>query len=146
MNKADQPRKNARKTPGRPFKQGNPGRPRGSLNKVTLAVQSLLDGEADALTRKAIDLAMNGDTVALRLCLERLCPPRKSRPINIKLPEVETTEGVAKAQNAVVQAVADGELTPEEGNIISGILEARRKSIELEDHERRISTLETRKR
>jgi hypothetical protein len=66
----EQPRINERKTRGRPFQPGNPGRPRGSRGKATVAAQILLDGEAKALTRKAIDLAKEGDTTALRLCLE----------------------------------------------------------------------------
>lgn len=135
-------RKNVKKTRGRPFKPGNPGRPKGALNKVTLAVQALLDGQAEALTQKAIDLALGEDLTALRLCLERICPPRKSRPVNINLPSVETAVGIANAQNAVVQAIANGELTPEEGSIISGILEARRKTIETQDHETRLAALE----
>ena len=74
-------RKNAENTRGKPFKSGNSGRPKGSLNRVTLAIQSLLDGEGEELTRKAIELAKEGDLTALKLCLERICPPRKSRPI-----------------------------------------------------------------
>ena len=122
---------------------GNPsGKPKGRLNKVTLAVQFLLDDEGEKLTRKAIDLAMDGDLTALRLCLERICPPRKSHPINIELPESKTAEGVADAQAAVVQAVGDGEITPQDGQILSNILEARRKSIETQDHESRLAELE----
>ena len=59
------------------FKPGNPGRPKGARHKTTLAIEALLDGEAEALTRKAIELAKAGDLVALRLCLDRICPPRK---------------------------------------------------------------------
>lgn len=129
----------------KPGQSGNPsGKPKGSLNRVTLAIQSLLDDEGEELTRKAIELAKDGDLTALRLCLERICPPRKSRPINIALPDVKTGEGVSQAQAVVVRAVGEGELTPEEGQVLSNILEARRKSIETEDHEKRISELEER--
>ena len=65
-------------------------------------------------------------------------PPRRSRPVSIELPEVKTVDGMADAQTAVVQAVADGKLTPEEGTAITNILEARRKVIETQDHESRI--------
>ena len=61
------------------FAKGNPGRPAGARHKYVLAIQDLLDGEAEALGRKAIELALAGDTVALRLCLERIAPPRKER-------------------------------------------------------------------
>ena len=63
---------------------GNPaGRLRGTKNRATKAAEELLEGEAEALTRKAVELALAGDTVALRLCLERLLPPRKSRRVTL---------------------------------------------------------------
>ncbi len=135
-------RKYAGNIAGKPFKKGNPGRPKGSLNKVTLAAQALLDGEAEALTRKAIEKALDGDATALRLCLERLCPPRKMRSVTIALPKVKDAAGVASAQNAVVQAVASGEVTPDEGIALTTILDARRKAIETLDLEARITALE----
>ena len=118
------------------------GKPKGSLNKVTLAVQSLLDNEAEGLTRKAIELALEGDLVAVKLCLDRIIPVRKSRPVKIDLPDVSTGKGVSEAQVAVVQAVGQGELTPEEAQILSSILDARRKSIEVADIELRLDKLE----
>ena len=64
---------------GRPFvkgRSGNPrGRPAGSRNKKTLAAAVLLEGESEALTRKAVELALEGDPTALRLCIERILPP-----------------------------------------------------------------------
>ena len=131
---------------GRPFPKGQSGNPagrrQGSRNKATLALEALMDGQAEAITQKAVDLALEGDTTALRLCLDRILPPRKSRPVTIELPEVKTADGVADAQATVVQAVADGELTPEEGTTITNILEARRKAIETQEHESRIAALE----
>ena len=57
-------------------RSGNPnGRPKGSRNAATLAIEVLLDGQAQALTQKAIELALAGDPVALRLCLERMTTP-----------------------------------------------------------------------
>jgi hypothetical protein len=67
----------------KPGQSGNPyGRPRGARNRATVVAERLLDGEADALTRKAIELAKEGDTTALRLCIERILPARKDRPVN----------------------------------------------------------------
>jgi hypothetical protein len=141
-------RVNAGKKHGTKWKKGqsgNPaGKPPGSRHKVTLAVERLLDGEGEELTRKAIELAKEGDLTALKLCLERICPPRKSRPISIDLPDVKISEGVSLAQTSVVQAVGEGEITHEEGQVLSNILESRRKSIESEDHERRLYELESR--
>jgi hypothetical protein len=58
---------------------GNPaGRPKGARNHTTRAVEALLDGEAEALTRKAIEMALDGDGPAMRLCLDRLCHPART--------------------------------------------------------------------
>jgi hypothetical protein len=134
--------KNAGNTGGKPFAIGNPGRPKGSLNKTTLAVQSLLDGQAQALTQKAIGLALEGDMMAIRICLDRIIPIRKSRPISINLPDTKNASGIAEAQAAVVQAVGAGLIVPDEGQVLSSILEARRKALETQDHEVRLNKLE----
>ncbi len=127
----------AQSTPGRgrtgrflPKSSGNPaGRPKGSRNRTTLAAQALLDGEAEALTRKAIELALAGDPVALRLCLERILPRREERLVELPLPEVETDEEVTSAMAAVIQAVGAGILMPGEAETMSRILETQSKLI-----------------
>jgi hypothetical protein len=69
-----------------PGQSGNPaGKPKGTRNRATVAAEALLEGEAEMLTRKAIELGLSGDTTALRLCLERLMPPRKDRSISFSL-------------------------------------------------------------
>ena len=139
-------RANAGKLQSTKWKKGQSGNPAGkkpgTRHRATLAIEQLLDGEGEALTRKAIELALDGDMSALKLCLDRICPPRKSRPINIDLPDVSTGKGVSLAQGVVVQAVGDGEITPDEASILSSILEARRKSIELADIEIRLGKIE----
>jgi hypothetical protein len=94
---------------------GNPsGRPKGALNRTTLACQELLDGEAEALTRKAVKMALQGDIMALRLCLERIVPPRKEQPINVKLPKIKKDADRPIFTAALLEAVANGELTVSE--------------------------------
>jgi len=122
---------------------GNPGgRPKGSLNKATLASQALLDGEAEALTRKVVELAKEGHPVALRLCLERLLPPRKDRPVNFTLPRIEGAEDLVKALRAILEAVAQGEITPAEGQTLTAMLDGYRKGLETADLEARVTALE----
>ena len=53
----------------------------GARHKATVAAEALLDGEAEALTRKAVEMALAGDGTALRLCLDRIIPPRRERPV-----------------------------------------------------------------
>jgi len=126
---------------------GNPsGKPKGARHKTTIAAQALLEGEAEALTRKAIEKAKEGDMVALRLCLERIVPPRKSRNVSIALPKVETAEDVRKAVTAAIEAAADGMLTLDEASMLCSLLDTQRKAIETEEHENRIAALEAVKR
>ena len=131
---------------GKPFKKGqsgNPeGRPKGSRNKTTLAMEALLDGEAEAITRKAIEKAKAGDMTAIRLCLERTISAVKSRPIEIDLPPVETAKDITAAHGAVIAAMARGELTPDDAAAIAGVLESRRRAIETVELEARISAIE----
>jgi hypothetical protein len=94
---------------------GNPaGKAKGTRHKITMAVQELLGGEAEALPRKCVDLAMAGDTTALRLCMERLGPAVKSRAVALALPAVETATDILKAHAATIRAMAAGEITPDE--------------------------------
>jgi hypothetical protein len=118
------------------------GRPPGSRHKTTLAIEAMLEGEAEALTRKAIDMAMNGDVVALRLCLERAAPLRKGRPVVVDLPPIETANDVVGAVGAIVDAVGEGMLTPEEGHTLASILDTHRRAIETQELETRIATIE----
>jgi Family of unknown function (DUF5681) len=124
---------------------GNPnGRPKGALNKTTLATQALLDEEAEALTRKAVELAKTGNPMALRLCLERVLPPRKDRPINFTMPKVEGAHDLPKVLGAILEAVAKGEITPGEGQTLTTMMEAYRKGLETADFDARLTILEKR--
>ena len=124
------------------FAPENPGRPRGARHNTTLAVEALFDGDAESLTRKAVEMALHGDTTALRLCLERICPPRKDTPVQFDLPEMESAEDAATAAGAILSAVANGELTPIEGASVMSLVENYRRTLEVTEIERRIAELE----
>ncbi len=107
-----------------PGVSGNPsGRPKGARNKTTIAVEALLEGEAEALTRKAIERALAGDGLALRLCMDRIAPPRRDRPTPFDLPKLAEAADARAAFAAVVRAVAEGELTPSEAVTLAGLIE-----------------------
>ncbi len=96
-------------------RSGNPaGRPPGLRNHAIRAAELLLDGEAEALTRKAVALALGGDVAALRLCLACIVPKRRDRPVRLPLPAISQPSDVADALDAIVAAVAAGEITPGE--------------------------------
>lgn len=85
-------RKSGRNTDGT-FGSGNPGKPKGARHKATTAALALLDGQAEALTQKAIETALAGDTTALRLCLDRIAPPGKDTPVSFTLPPHDNRQG-----------------------------------------------------
>jgi hypothetical protein len=138
----------ASKQRGRPFQKGhsgNPqGRPPGARNAATVTAELLLDGEAATITRKAIELAKQGDLTALRLCLERIVPPRRDRPVNFALPSMSSADDASKALAAIATAVAGGELTPTEAAELSRVIEGYVKAIEATEIERRLRLLEER--
>ena len=124
------------------FTAGNTGRPKGARNKTTIAVLALLDGQSQALTQQAVELALAGDTVALRLCLERLAPPRKDSPVSFPLPRMTTARDAAEAAGAVLEAVSVGDLTPSEGAQVMALVDSFRRTLEVTELEARLAALE----
>jgi hypothetical protein len=135
-----------RKPPPHAWKKGqsgNPaGKPAGARNKATQMVMVMLEGAAKEVTTAIIDAAKKGDLAAARMVLERLAPPVRERAIALKLPETQSIGGIDAAQNAILAAVADGELLPAEGTALAGIVESRRKAFETLELEKRITELE----
>jgi hypothetical protein len=121
------------------FRPGNPGRRPGARNKATLAALALLEGEAEAITRKAVELAKGGDTVALKLVLDRLLP--KGRAIRLNLP-TRTLKDLEEAGDTVRAALAHGMITLDEVTVLTNLLESRRRLIETTELERRLAALE----
>jgi hypothetical protein len=132
---------NGRNTDGT-FTSGNAGRPKGARNKSTMAVLELLEGQAEALTQRAVELALAGDTTALRLCLERLAPPRKDAPVQFTMPRMTAAHDAAEAAGAVLEAVSIGDLTPTEGAQVMGLVDSYRRTLEVTELEARLAALE----
>ena len=79
-------------------------------HRRTLIAQALLDSEAETITRKCIDLALEGDPTALKLCLERLVPPCKELPVEFKMPALGSVTDVAAVMTAIMQAASEGKI------------------------------------
>jgi uncharacterized protein DUF5681 len=137
---------NSKRVRGRPFEKGrsgNPaGRPRGSTNRATKAAVVMLDGEVEALIRKVVALALDGDPIALRLCLDRIIAPRRERPLQLALPPIRDAADIAGAMDAITSAVAEGNITPGEGVVLARLMEAFIRAIEATDFDRRLTLLE----
>jgi Family of unknown function (DUF5681) len=138
----------APKQRGRPFVKGcsgNPqGRPKGARNAATILAEQLLEGEAEALIRKLIAKAKRGDMAALRLCIDRIVPPRRERPLNLNLPQLASVHDVSSAIAAIVSALANGELGATEAADLMKIIEGFVRALEASDLQKRLLALEQR--
>jgi len=121
---------------------GNPaGRPNGSRNAATELAEALLDGEADALVRKCVEMALEGDRSAMKLCLERIVP-RRGRAVRLEMPAIAGAADVAPAMAAISRAVAQGAVTPYDGAELSRLVESCVRTLEVAEFERRLKELE----
>jgi hypothetical protein len=92
----------------------------------------MLAGEAEALTRKAVELALVGAPTAMRLCLERILPRCREYMVKFALAPIESAltgqarglkaHDVAGAMKAVTSALAGGMITPGEAATIAAEL------------------------
>jgi hypothetical protein len=114
----------------------------GSRNRATEVAELLLDGEAEALTRKAIELALDGDASALRVCIARIIPPRRGRPVNFGLPALQGAADLAGTMAAITTAAAQGTITPGEAAELARVVEIFVRAVETSDFERRLRELE----
>jgi hypothetical protein len=102
----------------------------------------LLAGEGEALTRKAVELALAGDPAALRLCLERIVGPYRERAVEFVMPPIRNAGDLAGAMAAVADAAAQGAVTPREAMQLGHVVEAYVRAVEATEFERRLRVLE----
>jgi hypothetical protein len=107
-----------------------------------LALEALLDGEAEALTRKAVEMALAGDGAAMRLVMDRILPPRRERPVMFAMPKLEKVGDAVKATAALAEAVANGDITPGEAGELSKLVDGFTKAVELHEIQQRLDKLE----
>jgi hypothetical protein len=104
--------------------------------------EQLLDDESESLIRKVIERAKEGDMSALRLCLERILPPRRDRPVHFEIPKLNSADDAGKAMAAITAAVACGHLTPTEAAELSNVIGSYVKVLEANEFEQRLRALE----
>jgi hypothetical protein len=133
-----------------PFEKGesgNPaGRPRGARNRATLLMQNLLADDAEAIGRKAIEMAIAGDLAAIRLCMDRLAPVRKDEPVAFELPPIEKPADIVAATASIVAAVVAGDLTPSQAAEVSKVIDVHVRALESKGFDERLTKLENQRR
>ncbi len=124
---------------------GNPkGKPKGTRHTATQISYALMEGRLEQVLETVVERAVGGDITACKMIIDKVLPCPKDRSINIALPRIDDLKGVSFAQTKILEAVSNGEVTPNEGERITSIIESRRKLIETIELEARISRLESR--
>ena len=132
--------------PGQPFRPGRSGNPSGrrpgTHNRVSVLAQRLMDRDAEGVILAVIAAATAGDMTAARLVLERVAPLPRNRPVHFVVGAIHTAADIGAAMTAVLQAAAAGELSPDEAASVAGLIEVRRKTVEMLELDQRIAALE----
>src|SRR4051812_43278461 len=105
-------------------------------------MQLLLDGEAQALTRKAVELALHENRMAWGLSLDGTGPPPRERAVPIRPPPVRDAADLAGTMTAIIAAAGEGEISPDEGGRLARLVEIFLRAVETRDFERRLQLLE----
>ncbi len=127
---------------GRPFANGNSGRKRGSKNRRTLVAAALLEGDAEELLRKAVELAKAGNPTMLKFLLEQLLP--KERLIKLDLPSMDFADDAVAALGQIMRAVSEGRISPSEGASLATLVKSYTEAIDKADVVKRLDALEAR--
>ncbi|HEV2629445.1 MAG TPA: hypothetical protein VGV41_12470 [Pseudolabrys sp.] len=127
---------------GRPFQKGNGGRRRGSRNRLPRDLKQIIADDMPAIIEKLRERALGGNTAAAVALLRTLIPPAVSEPILIEIPTVEKAADAVQAIAAVIRAVTAGQIAPDAGEQIVGLIERQSRVLEVADLERRLVEIE----
>lgn len=126
-----------------PFKtgqSGNPtGKPKGAKDKRT-ELRELLKPHAPELVEKVVQMAKDGDTAALRICIDRLIPPIKAAEEPVRLEGFDGT--LSEQGQSILRAMGEGKLASSQAATLLQALAAQTRIIEAEELERRVRALE----
>jgi hypothetical protein len=124
-----------------PYTKGQSGNPSGrppGIKDRRVETRELFESRQVELIEKAIDMALQGDTRALRMCLDRIVPPIKDAPIQVVL------DGYTLADQArsVLTLVAEGEHSVQDVAQLMSVLATMARVIDVDEFERRLTALE----
>ena len=125
---------------GRPFSRGNSGRKPGSKNRATILTAALVEGDAQELLGKAVELAKAGNVVMLKFLLGRILP--RERLIKLDLPRMEFADDAVEALGRVVGAVSEGRISPSEAAAMAALINSYTQAIDMADVVKRLDALE----
>lgn len=117
---------------------GNPtGKPKGAKDKRT-ELRALFEPHRAKLIKKAVAMALAGDTTALRICIDRLVAPVRGNPVNID----NFTGTLSERGERVMEAIAQGSISAEEAAALMSVIQMQARIVESDELEKRLSALE----
>lgn len=132
-------------TRGKPFTKGQVANPRGrpvGLPDRRTKYRELIEARMPELVQKCVDLALQGDMQAMRLCLERVLPPVRPGDELVEL-QLDRSLGLAGQARAVIDAVFGGNLSPTSASTMMTAIAAQVRIVEVDELERRLLALES---
>ena len=128
----------------RPGQSGNPqGCKTGSRHRITKAAEIIFEEQSTAISERAVAMALDGHAGMIKMILERIVPVKKSVPIRLPdLPQVNNVSDASRLTGYILKSVADGRLSPVDGEIISRSAERHLRALQVGDLEQRLAELE----
>ena len=131
-----------KKTQFKPGKSGNPkGRPPGIIDRRT-AFKKFIEKDAEAIIKKTVKLAKDGDIAAIRLCIDRIIPPIRSKDEPVNIPNLDGGKTLTEQAQIIITAIGLAEISPTEGTAVLTALASKARIDEIDELERRIKYLE----
>jgi Family of unknown function (DUF5681) len=126
-----------------PGKSGNPAGPKpGQRHPAFAALDAIGQEGAEAVIRKVVEQAIEGDMRAAEILLRRSWPERKGRPLQFRLPPMATAADLVKAAAAISEAMSTGIITPDEAQVAAAVIEIQRKTLEMNEFATRLAEVE----
>lgn len=122
------------------FAPGQCGNPACRLHGTRNHAMQVDDGVCPAVVRAA----KSSDMTAARIIIERLIPTRRTRPVEIDLPRIETAVDVVAGHPRIVQAMAEHDMLPDEAQAICVALEDQSRAIDTLDLAQRVAAFNAR--
>lgn len=125
------------------WKAGQSGNPLGRPTGVE-RVRQLLDPHREELIQKAVAMALSGDTVALRICIDRIAPPPRAESAPVSIPGIALAGSMSDKARAIIDAVGNAVISPDAAGVLLGAIASATKIIEADELASRITALEAR--
>ena len=131
--------------PFQPGVSGNPlGRPSGIKSKRTLLVEQLFEGDALAVGKKALKMALAGNEVCIILILDRVAPAPRGRRVRFALPQVSSSDDLVAVVNSILRATSEAVISIEEAASLTAAVESGARIVEVAQLAERVAALEAR--